>query len=350
MTHPPSTPRCLLLVITLALTAALGCDDDGDDNAEQRSAARDDKADAGARDAGAAGGAAKPPVAGQKAPSANGQAVEIRFAAKVHDTAFECGRSYSGLGTPPRDATPVDFRFYVHDVQLVDAAGKAIAVELEQDRAWQYKNVALLDFEDGSGDCDQGDAATNTSIRGKVAPGSYRAVKFTLGIPRELNHADLSSQPSPLNKSSLFWGWNMGHIFFAATSRTQASGDDDAGTPPSHTAHRDVEDAGAEPQRDVNDHFTHVGSTGCDGNPTAGEPVKGCMRENRPLYELRDFDPDKNVIAVDFAAVKEGSDIAANPGCHSFTSETCATPFEHLGIDWGSGKTKPNAQTLYSVE
>jgi cytochrome c peroxidase len=52
-----------------------------------------------------------------------------------------------------------------------------------------------------------------------VAPGEFRAVRFTVGLNTNLNHADISKIPAtdPLNPNvnGLYWGWSGGYIFLA---------------------------------------------------------------------------------------------------------------------------------------
>ncbi|MGI9627435.1 MAG: MbnP family protein, partial [Longimicrobiales bacterium] len=76
------------------------------------------------------------------------EAVAINFQAQVNGAAFACGTSYDNVGTSNTTITPVDFRFYVHDVRLVTSAGSEVPVELTQDGQWQREGLALLDFED----------------------------------------------------------------------------------------------------------------------------------------------------------------------------------------------------------
>jgi len=157
-----------------------------------------------------------------------------------------------------------------------------------------------------------------------------------------------SSQPAPLNKSSLFWGWNLGHVFLAATSRTAALPEDDAGV--DGDAGIDGADAGGgEPGLAFNDHFTHLGSAECEGNPALGMPVKDCARPNRAEVRLSGFDAKTQRITADFAQIKQGSDVAVNPGCHSFTADTCTAPFAQLGLDFASGRPK-GTQRVFRVE
>lgn len=249
----------------------------------------------------------------------------VRFAAVVGDEPFACGREYTGIGTSGATMTPVDLRVYVHDVKLVDAQGEEAALELETND-YQSKNVALLDFEDGSGGCDQGDATTHLSIKGVAPENDYAGVKFKLGIPLELNHVAVDRQAPPLNKTSLFWDWRLGHIFLAAVTRAEV------GT-----------------STVTNDHFTHVGSTACTGDPEMGLPVTTCAKPNRGEYTLNG-DLENDDILLDLKAIKTNADITAGVGCHSFDAASCSGMFDSLGIDFATGAPKPSQSVFRMPE
>lgn len=277
-------------------------------------------------------------------PAATGdgpQAVTIQFEARVGARPFRCGERYP-LGTPSVEAEVVDLRFYVHDVRLVRADGTDAPMALTPS-AWQHEGVALIDFEDHTGACDQGDAETNTALRGTVPPGAYVGLRFKIGVPFAMNHTDLAAQPSPLNRSTLFWSWNSGHLFFAATTRAPATRAVDGGTGDASAAG----DLGS--VMVMNDHFTHVGSTGCMGNPAAGTPVSTCAKPNRPELSFVAFDASRQRVVIDLAAVKAGDDLTANAGCHSFTP-VCTASFRALGLDWATGAATPATQTAFRVE
>src|SRR5690606_7445391 len=125
--------------------------------------------------------------------------VTITFMPVVGAQAFACGQTFSGLGTTAASVTPTDFRLYVHDVRLVRADASEEPLTLEQDGLWQYQNVALLDFEDGTGGCGNGTAQTHAVLTGTVAYGAYNGIKYKLGLPFALNHGDPTTAPSPLN-------------------------------------------------------------------------------------------------------------------------------------------------------
>jgi hypothetical protein len=123
----------------------------------------------------------------------HGNAVEVRFEAVVGAQPFSCfvEHPFAGLGMAASAWTPLDFRLYVHDVQLVPESGAPVSVTLDQDGTWQYRNVALLDFETANGSCANGTAPTNTAVRGRVnAPAGTRwtGLRFKLGVPQSLNH------------------------------------------------------------------------------------------------------------------------------------------------------------------
>ncbi len=240
------------------------------------------------------------------------QAVEIAFAAKVAGADFTCGQSYTNIGTQNSEITPLDFRFYVHDVELIDADGNAVAVELETDDKWQTERVALLDFEDGSGSCDNGNADTNAKVVGTVPAGEYDGLRFKVGVPFEDNHADVTLADSPLNIPSMFWNWNGGYKFVRIDNNT-------SGVPSFNI---------------------HVGSTACDGDMMGN--VTGCDNENRPQIAFDTFDPASNVVVLDLAELLAGVDVDTNspdtpPGCMSAPGDPeCASIFDALGVDDGS--------------
>lgn len=249
-------------------------------------------------------------------------ALVVEFAGAVGSEEFDCSRSYGGIGTTGSTIEPLDFRFYVTAVQLLTADGSAYDVELDDDGLWQNGQVALVDFEDGSGTCANGTPATNRFVRGTAPKLRYTGIRFELGVPRALNHEDASSAASPLNLTALFWSWNAGYKFLRADSRT-------AGLPAFNV---------------------HLGSTGCQ---TTGRTTT-CVRSNRPLVELDGFDPDTSVVVADLAALLAGSNVDANqadtaPGCMSGpTDPECNPVFERLGLDLTSGS--PSAgQTFFRL-
>jgi len=253
--------------------------------------------------------------------------VMLPFEGRVGAKTFDCNSDYTGLGTAATDVRISDFRLYVHDVRLHRAGGDDVPVDLMQDGLWQYKNLALLDFEDKSGHCANGTGPTNTMVHGMVPEGDYDGIAFKLGVPFDLNHADVATAPSPLNLSGLFWSWNGGYKFLRADSVPVAGG-------------------GA--------FNIHLGSTGCMGDPP-NSSVTSCARPNVVDIHLTGFDPTKNKVVIDYAALVEASDLSQDkggaPGCMSGQMDPeCAPIFERLGIDITDGSMHPETQKFFHVE
>lgn len=131
------------------------------------------------------------------------QHVAVRFAAVVGAEPFACSKTFDVGGV---EVAPLDFRLYVHDLQLVDAAGE-LAVTLEADGLWQNDAVALLDFEDKSGTCTNGTTEVNDTVHGDADTGheavDFVGIEFSVGVPFALNHGDVATAASPLNLSGL---------------------------------------------------------------------------------------------------------------------------------------------------
>lgn len=250
-------------------------------------------------------------------------AVALEFQGAVGSADFDCARAYGGIGTTGSTIEPLDFRFYVTAVRLLTANGGEYEVELDDDGVWQNGQVALVDFEDGSGTCANGTPATNTVVRGTAPKLRYTGVRFELGVPAALNHEDASAAASPLNLTALFWSWNAGYKFLRADSRTE-------GLPAFNI---------------------HLGSTGCQ----TADRITTCTRSNRPVIELDGFDPESSVISADLAALLAGSNVDQNqaetaPGCMSGpTDAECAPIFSRLGLALDSGDPAPG-QTFFRVD
>lgn len=251
-------------------------------------------------------------------------AVTVDFAALVGGAAFACCNTYPSVGVANTTITPVDYRFYVHDVTFIAADGSEEVVELDQDGTWQRDNVALLDFESGTGPCVNGTSAMNTSVRGTVPDGTYTGLRFTLGVPEDLNHADQTTAAAPLDLTSLFWSWNGGYKFLRIdhTSEAQPEG-----------------------------WFVHLGSTGCtpSGDPTV--PATSCSNPHRPTFEFASFDWETDEVAADLGALLADSDVSRNTGakgCMSFPSDPeCAVVMNNLGLAYEG--SQPSGQTFFSI-
>jgi len=158
-----------------------------------------------------------------------------------------------------------------------------------------------------------------------VPAGDYTGVRFVLGVPFELNHADHVIAPPPLNITSMFWDWNGGYKFFRFDGATTGQPDGMR---------------------------FHLGSTGCEAD--ADGNVTSCANPNRAEVALEGFDPDTGLIVADLAGLFEGADLDANtmdtpPGCMGAPIDPdCAPYFDNLGLPFGG--SGGGDQSFFSVE
>jgi uncharacterized repeat protein (TIGR04052 family) len=217
------------------------------------------------------------------------QPVSIAFVAVAGEQPVSCSAGMPQL---------TDLRFFVHDVALIAADGRPVPITLDASPPWQGNGVALVDLEDGSGSCDTGSPMMHTAVTGRVAAGSYVGVRFVLGVPFDLNHADPDAAQPPLDQTAMHWHWLAGYKFLrAGLRRSEAST------------------------------YLHLGSTGCAGRIGA---VTGCKEPNRPLIALSRLDAARDVVAVDLAALFADTPTGA---CQSEPdNQVCAPLMKHLGL------------------
>ncbi len=305
------------------------------------------------------------------------QPVAIRFALAAGDQPVECGRDIAGLGTGGQPAQLHDARFYVSAPTLIDAAGREVPIELEQND-WQYANLALLDFENKTGKC-IGTADVNDTIKGSAPRGRYKGISFVIGVPSVtrdkdgkdvvLNHSNFATAPAPLDLQSMSWNWQAGRKFIKIEvdpdggvtrppppPKPAAAGASGPGAPAG-----DKSDGGAPLMADapkaaplrvnsdgtitVSTWMLHLGSTGCRGDAVKGE-ITSCANPNRIPVKLASFDSARQRVVLDlkplFAGIDLGKDKGFSTGCMSGPADPeCAPMFENLGLRFK--ETAPDA-------
>ncbi len=257
----------------------------------------------------------------------------------------EVGQATSGKLT--------DTRFYVSNVLLVSAQGEKTPLVLTSNN-YQDKGVALLNF--GYDLTGHGTACNanlnNTKLVGKVAPGTYTGIEFSVGVPvyaadtnmSPLNHTNASDTqvtPTPLQNSqasqSMTWNWAGGRKFMKVEFVPDSGVTKGTGQSPVANTHWNV----------------HLGSTGCTNNPATGaEP--NCSNPNRMALKFSSFDASTKKIALDVAALYAKSDLtymdAVSVGCMSGTTDKdCPAIFEQLGLGFPGDGKNADGKTLYDA-
>jgi len=236
-----------------------------------------------------------------------------------------------------------DLRFYVSNVSLIDANGNYAPV-LMTENSNQGRNVALLDFEDSTGNCTaNASTGTYTGIVGKVAPGTYVGVAFSVGVPVlsadgtatsiPLNHSytaqtldsgSTKATPLPLQNTAMNWSWQSGRKF----TKIEFTANPVAPATTGITT------------------MVHLGSTGCAGDPIQGN-ITNCASPNRAFFKFATgFDSSTQRVALDLSALFSGLNLATSKTwmsgkaasmMGSTTQQEITGYFNKLGLDLTSG-------------
>ena len=139
---------------------------------------------------------------------ANLKAIELRFVPTFGEQPLVLGDKYVNAAGDSVMFTVL--KFYASEFGLVGDDGAETAVD----------GIDLIDFEDA-------EAVSNGyySYTVKGEPGTYRGIKFAVGVPFDQNHRDVSTQNEPLGPNSgMYWGWNPGYIFYKVEGRVDSMG------------------------------------------------------------------------------------------------------------------------------
>ncbi len=261
-------------------------------------------------------------------PSGGGTAFTIGFDARIGDKAAKCGETYAGVGASAASIILQDFRIYISEVRLIAADGSEVPLQLTPDNQWQNDKVALLDFENASGNCN-GNAPMNTAVRGTAPAGDYKGVVFKIGVPFEMNHKDPTLASAPLNYSGLTWPWRIGYKFITIDLETAGK----AGAAP-------AAQQGGMHAMAASGFSIHLGSTDCgDGSPMTA-PTAPSANSNRPEYRLTAFNPASQKVVLDLGALLAKTDVTVNApqsasGCMSFVDDDdCIALMDRLGLSF----------------
>jgi len=249
-----------------------------------------------------------------------------------------------------------DLRFYISNLEFLNADGEAVHIHLDQNE-FQYAGVAgwvgMIDLTgSNTGSCQstaisfsEGTERTNDSITGKSYGDDVVAVRFDVGVSQALMQEVISNStaeaaPSPLNE--MYWSWVTGYRHFVFNM----------------TASDGVESG---------EGYLHIGSRDCaaaDGE-LALQAQDSCGFVNTPQVYLEGIDLDRDVIAVDLAALFDGVDFVApvydpktfevigeqvGVECHSSPLQPhCVSIFEQMGIDLERGTSSAEDNRIFSL-
>ncbi|MDO5693167.1 MAG: metallo-mystery pair system four-Cys motif protein [Pseudomonadota bacterium] len=271
---------------------------------------------------------------------ANGN-VTLRFAAYAGKTPVDCNSQITGVGTQPEQVLNLaQLRFYVSNVQLLKADGSKVALKLagSGNDKFNYRDeqnaVTLIDLENKQdGNACKGTPEVNPVITGTVPAGTYTGVAFTLGVPLALNHTnqrDTATTPLVLQDAQqpvMAWAWRGGRKFTNIELVNKATSTST---------------------------LLHLGSTGCTADVVNGAAPTECGAPNRVPMRFEQFDPAKQTVAMDLAALFSTDDTSKRNGCMAGPKHAdCAGPFKALALGFdaesGNGSGLPLAGQTQTV-
>lgn len=269
--------------------------------------------------------------------------VSINFDLLANGSVAKCGTPISGLGSKGTTADLKDARFYVSNVNLIDANGKLVPVTLTAND-WQNDQVSLISLIDGTGTACGGTAlATNANIVGTVPGAAYTGISYEIGVPETLNHSDYATAAKPMNVAAMAWSWTSGRKFMKVELNPQGGVSvvrTNTSTTPATTT-----------SSTASTWNLHLGSVGCTTNATTG--AYSCTNSNRMLVKLANFDYNTQKISLDLNALFSGTDLTSDTagavGCMSGTTDTeCKAIFNAFKIDLSGGlQTTAGVQSVF---
>jgi len=288
------------------------------------------------------------------------QSVTLRFSARVGERVFACGDEYANFGSSNSVVTPRDLRLYVSAIRFITPDGKQIPVTIDELAPFQGGGVALLDFEDGRGECVSGDEALNSEITVTAPKGQYTGMAFSTSVPKTLNHGDPLTLPAPLGAGGMSWGWLLGYKFIKAEfvqvfptldGGAPSASELDAGLPylPDAGELVTARDAMA-PMPGVG--IFHLGSTGCTNQLGADAGANAfdveCIKPAFNDIVLRAFNPESDLVLFDLARVFADTDLSTMSMCHG-AGDACSSLFAAVGVDFETG-ARLATQTAFGFE
>lgn len=271
--------------------------------------------------------------------------ITIDFDAVVGNEKLVCSENGAAkkyiLGKASTETTIADFRYFVSNIKVNLSDGTTQNLTLTTND-FQYQvtdkatNVAILDFEDKTGNC-YIDAETNTKIVGTIPAtlATVTGIEFMVGVPLELNHVQFPDSKA-LIRTGMVWSWQSGRKFtkletqpvngLASFNTTTQS----FGTP------------------SLTGKFTmHLGSTGCTATEAMHIAGTGqeCAQPNRVDLKFTAFNPEIQKIVLDYSKLLTSVDISKNyggaagcmsgltdPECMS-TGTVAGSMFKQFGLD-----------------
>ncbi|MCP3675137.1 MAG: metallo-mystery pair system four-Cys motif protein [Gammaproteobacteria bacterium] len=217
-------------------------------------------------------------------------------------------------------------QFYISDVSVKKQDGNWHSWLMSK-TPYQTNNVGLLgEVCDASNKAENGSGNANwhLNFQSDVDLSQVSDIRFTLGIPFKFNHLNPLAQDSPLNDSSMFWVWQVGHKFLRLEIASKSE-----------------------------NWLFHLGSTGCKAISVMRPPKESCLNPNRVTIELpiNQRSTTKNRITFDLAKLLKGLQLKSENNCQSDPDNpACQQLFNNLGLVNNSSTQNSLSKDIFSNE
>lgn len=202
---------------------------------------------------------------------------KLNFSPTFQGDVLNCNESFSNENI---DWQLSQLQFFISHIELQDLNDNWQALPLKS-QSKQSDNIVLL-----GQDCEEKNSSNwIVSFVNEVADSQFKKVRFSLGVPFELNHLNPLVQSSPLNDSSMFWVWQTGHKFVRF-----------------------------ELENEETHWLFHLGSTGCKSPSVMRSPIKNCLNPNLFIFEAS---IGSNGVEFDMTELLDGISLHAESSCQS---------------------------------
>ena len=182
-------------------------------------------------------------------------------------------------------------KLFVHGVQVWSPSQeKWLGVEVQDKGSpWHTQGVVLVDLDTER--CKGAEAARSPGFLVVAPVKDWSKLKFQVGVPFALNHADPTRAASPLDFMPMHWGWQAGYKFLRLELDLPSGGR----------------------------WQWHLGSTQCKGEVGA---ITGCEQPNRlEVVMPRVGQAQRLGVALDLEALLKGIRLQEAQGCMSTAGE-----------------------------
>jgi uncharacterized repeat protein (TIGR04052 family) len=244
---------------------------------------------------------------------------KIFFTPMYNSTALNCQTGFLPIYNKSSEALNLQswkykqLQFFIHNIEIKTRDNTWQPWVMETN-SYQSNNVALLG--EICGEINK-QSNWNLELNSLTKYQDITDIRFTLGIPFSLNHLNPLTQASPLNISSMFWGWRGGHKFMRVELATKND-----------------------------DWLFHLGSTGCKALSPVRAPKEECLQPNRAVISLP-FTQGTTHIALDLSVLLNNVELTRENSCQSSPDkQSCKVLFENLGLN----TLENNEQLLFKAK